>query len=547
MPTFPLSDPAGVHSSRWARILLAALALLGALTLGCLPLIDEDEGEYSEVAVEMAHSGDFLAPTLNGQPFYEKPILLFWLQAPLLRAFGSHEWALRLPPFIASCAWILAIIGWWRARRGEGEALAAAWIAATCLGVALVARAAAMDALINLLLALTLFDLWLWIEGGRRFHLRRAALWAALGALAKGPVALVIPAAVLIAYFALTPGARVRARALVDPWAWLILLAVALPWYVWYGVHSDGAFWRYFLLRENVGRLGGSLQGHGGGYGYYVVVLPLLLLPHTGVLAGLVAASRRLWAAPCERFLLLWFALVFLIFTLAGTKLPHYLLYGCTPLFLLGARCLPRGRARAQWAGFVLPALALALPSLARHFALHDGNPYIREMLGRSDLVFDQVYWIRTGLWCACALACPWLVAWAGRHVDDGRAPASARPERGAVHDDTRFGRAMLAQLIVPGLVSVLGVSLVLLPTVTAFQQDPVRAAARFAATLATPVVSDNRMPSFSVYLGHPTLVRALQAGDIAFGRLDHPDRLGRRYDALFAQGGIRVVRVIEP
>lgn len=50
---------------------LWVLALLTTwLALVQLPLFDEDEGEYGEVAVEMAHSGDFITPTLNGQPFF---------------------------------------------------------------------------------------------------------------------------------------------------------------------------------------------------------------------------------------------------------------------------------------------------------------------------------------------------------------------------------------------------------------------------------------------------------------------------------------------
>jgi 4-amino-4-deoxy-L-arabinose transferase-like glycosyltransferase len=539
--------PAGATPRWWSHALLLALALAALLTLGWLPLVDEDEGEYAEVAAEMARSGDFLAPTLNGQPFYEKPILLFWLQAPLVQAFGPEEWAFRLPSLLASCAWIVAMGLWWRRRHGEAEALTAVWLAATSLGVALVGRAATMDALISLLLALTLFDLWSWLEYDRRALLRRAAVWAGLGMLAKGPVALVIPASVVLTFLVCTPAYRGRWRGLLDPWAWTLLLVVCLPWYLWYGVHTEGAFLRYFLLRENVGRLGGSLQGHSGGWGYYVVVLPVLLLPHTAVLVPLARRLAAAWRTPCERFLLLWFALVLLIFTLAGTKLPHYLLYGCTPIFLLAARARPGLSGTLRGLALLLPVLGLALPALASHFAQHDSNPYIREMLARGPEVFDPTYWLRAGSWLVLTLGGLALARNADRR-SRSELRAASQSSGGASGTDLRSRESVvIPHLAASGLVSVLGASLVLLPALSALQQDPVRAAGRYAAALHTPVVSDNRMPSFSVYLGRPTEARPVRRDDIAFGRLDHPDRLGRRHEVLFAQGGVRVVRVLEP
>ncbi len=516
--------------AHWRALCLLLLACTTCATLGQLPLIDEDEGEYSEVAMEMVRSGDWLAPTLNGQPFYEKPVLLFWLQVPLVRLAQAVslplEWALRMPAWLASLLWIGRMVGFWRRHGAPAEAQDAAWLAATSLGVAVVARAAAMDALINLALTMILFDVWHWLDAGHRSALRRAALWAGLGMLAKGPVALVVPGAIVLLGMLLTPAWRARWRDLLDPLAWCILLLICLPWYGWYALHSDGAFVAYFLGRENVGRLGGSLQGHGGSPAYYLVVLPLLLLPYTAALPG---ALQR-WRGSLPRFLLLWFLVVLVIFSLAGTKLPHYLLYGCTPLFLLGAPALA-GQIQARWLalpGLLMPLLALALPAVADRMAAQDRNPYLREMLARAPQVFDTHWHWRAGLWLTLAVI-NLLLVW--------------RPVRTGML--AGLPSASLAWL--PGLVSVLGVSCVLLPAVTGLQQDPVRAAATFAASLPGPLVSDDRMPSFSVYLGRATEVRPVRAGDLAFGRLDHPDRLGRAYETLFAQGGVRVVRVIAP
>jgi len=524
--------PAQMDSARpwWqVRLVLALLALCVLLTLGHVPLIDEDEGEYSEVAAEMAASGHYFAPTLNGQAFYEKPALLFWLQAPLVHFLGPQEWVFRLPPLLATLTLLIGMMLGWRKRVGEKEALTSVWLASLTLGMTIAGRAATMDSLIMFWLSATLFDLWGYLESGERMRLRRAALWAALGFLTKGPMALVIPALVSMSFLIFTPGFRSRWTALYDPWAWGIFALVAGPWFVGYSVYSQGAFFHYFFLRENLGRVGGALQGHSGSLAYYFVVLPLLMLPYSAVLVRLIQRSRFYWQAPFNRFLMIWFVVVFVVFSLAGTKLPHYILYGCVPLFLLGASELlrPGGlwwRVGLALPGLFLPFLALALPVVAAHFVQTDPNPYIREMLSRGPEVFNDHYQFA-------------VIAWV---VLSGLSAVAL-----IFYVSPRIGHRYT--VLIPGLLTAFGVSWILIPAVSGLQQVPVRDAALFARSLNLPVVSDNRMPSFSVYLGQATQRTPLKAGDIAFGRIDHPDQLGTQNQILFAKGGVRVVRVLQP
>ncbi len=92
-----------------------------------------------------------------------------------------------------------------------------------------------------------------------------------------------------------------------------------------------------FFGRPNLGRFQQPLEGHGGGWWYYIPVLLVGMLPHTVVLLRALARSRQLFADPLSRYSLIWFGLVFALFSLAATKLPHYLTYGYTGLFLLMA------------------------------------------------------------------------------------------------------------------------------------------------------------------------------------------------------------------
>jgi 4-amino-4-deoxy-L-arabinose transferase-like glycosyltransferase len=95
------------------------------------------------------------------------------------------------------------------------------------------ARTATADALLGLWLMLSALDLWRYVSTDDRSALRRTALWMALGVLTKGPVAVLIPAAVLLLWQVCGPSAGLLQKTLRDVWSWLIFSAVAAPWYVY--------------------------------------------------------------------------------------------------------------------------------------------------------------------------------------------------------------------------------------------------------------------------------------------------------------------------
>jgi 4-amino-4-deoxy-L-arabinose transferase-like glycosyltransferase len=104
---------------RWLLWLCVLAALIDLRAFG---LTDLDEGFYASVAWEMRHSGDWRTPTFLGEPWFEKPPLLYWLMVGSMRVFGENEFALRLPSALdvrahACCCWRGgAIVGWGRAR-----------------------------------------------------------------------------------------------------------------------------------------------------------------------------------------------------------------------------------------------------------------------------------------------------------------------------------------------------------------------------------------------------------------------------------------------
>ncbi|MDR0715857.1 MAG: glycosyltransferase family 39 protein [Azoarcus sp.] len=494
------------------------------LRLGGAPLFDVDEGAFSEATREMFERGDFLSTYLNGERRFDKPILIYWLQAASYHCLGGilgAEWAFRLPSALAAITWCLATWHFARNRFGTDTALAALAVAATALGPFAIGRAATADALLNLLLALALFDAWRHLESNRRAPLLRCYMWIGLGALAKGPIALIVPGAVTFLYCASRGNWRAWLRALAAPRGWLIFAALTAPWYgAALAIHGQD-FIDGFIFKHNVKRFTGTLEGHAGSLFYYLFIVPLLLLPWTGALMASLRRAKtdcaRHTGSGLRRYLWLWAAFVIVFFSLSGTKLPHYALYGATPLFLLIAA--HREEPRRPFAHLAPPTLLLILfiflPALCGILATHaTGNAYYRALLAEATLRAGAAYY---GI-CGGALLI-WLVA--------------LFAPRAALWNRLLFAAALQTAAL----------GLAVTPWLGAMLQGPVKEAAEFARARPEPVVLWKLdAPSVSVYLDAVTPSRPPRAGEIAITRVDRVPAEG--FEFLFRRAGVAVVRI---
>lgn len=527
-------------TSPWALALVVWLAFFWQL--GAVPLYDLDEGAFTEATREMLASGNYITPYRDGMPRYDKPVLIYWLQAASVRLLGFDEFALRLPSAIAAALWVLALWRFVRAHLDAATATVAGLALALTLQVALIGKAAVADAVLNLFIALACFDIWgYWCRRqaassaahtqAERWLLVRIALWLALGFLTKGPVAVLFPLLASLLYALTSGGWRTWFVAVCDPRLWLVFLLVAAPWYLAVWIDSGPGFWRGFFLDHNLGRFGGVKHGHSGFPGYYLVLLPVVLLPFTGWFLRLLPMTARLWADPLDRFLLLWFAVVFGFFSFSATKLPHYLVYGITPLFILMAR--HRQALTSPWLAFTPPLLFFALlallPWLLGPLA---GNARRAHEVAQFAAAAQLLDW-RYTLGAAAALV---LVL----------GLALAPPLR-------RLGPWQ--RLVLVGIIQTLLVFGLVVPRVFAVMQEPVRDAALVARALDLPtVVFRTSMPSFSVYRQAITpAVEQPQPGQLVFLRIDKLEQLAAAAGAagvlvpVYQRGPVALVRIDPP
>ncbi len=518
------------RSSPWLIspwLLVAVVWLAFFWQLGTPPLYDLDEGAFTEATREMLASGNYITPFKDGKPRYDKPVLIYWAQAISVSIFGLSEFALRLPSALAAALWVLALWRFARQHDSAATATVASLMMTLSLIIGLIGKAAVADALLNLFIALTLFDIYRYIEApptARSRLLLSIYAWMGLGFLTKGPVAIVLPLLISLLYCLSRYELRLWWRAVWAPRGWLVLLLIAAPWYLAILIDNGLGFFASFFLTHNLGRFGGVIHGHRGFAGYYLLLLPLLLLPFSGWLLRLVPDIPSLWENPLDRFLLLWFGVVLIFFSFSSTKLPHYMVYGLTPIFLLMAR--ERERLRHQTLAFIPPLLLLLLLLL------------LPEWLWLAQ-------WFVTDLYTQALLH-------DGRVVIDGSYRLALVVALMAIIGLWQLQRGALWQrLIVVGMVQLAVVSGVLVPRVLEVIRAPVKEAALIAQTLDLPtVVYRTSMPSFSLYRQAITPDRPPRSGDLVFLRIDKLQRLqqehpGEQLQLIYQRGGVVLVNFV--
>lgn len=369
-------------SGRWLRDLLV-LGVLFAIPffqyLGELPLIDPDEGRYAEIPREMLERGDLITPTLNYVKYFEKPPLLYWINAGSLTLFGRNEFAARFPSALCGLLTVLATYVIARKLYGRRAALISAMILGTAAGFVIQSRIILTDMLLTFCLtaALGSFIVAASREGRRSGPLPWYLfyLFCALATLAKGLIGMVFPAGIVFLYLLISRRWKLLGEMRLISGT-LLFLAVAAPWFVAVSQRNP-EFAHFFFIREHFERFTSTVHGRSQPFWFFVPVLVGTMLPWSFFIPG---ALGRAWRDRHHEegragiYLLIWTALIFLFFSKSGSKLVPYIL----PVFpslaiLIGHRIdvLLDGKGRdikgaALLLGFALLLLGSAALAYAR-------------------------------------------------------------------------------------------------------------------------------------------------------------------------------------
>ena len=395
-------------------------ATLGLLPLFLRPLWEPDEARYAEIPREMLASHNWLTPTLNGVLYFEKPPLQYWMTALSYKLFGLHDWAARLPLAVASaimlwCAWRLA------KRLGARGPIWAAVMAGTTILAFIVGQILTLDALFSALTVLTFVAALEAVAsemagGNPRRWLLLEYVSLALGFLAKGLAAMVLPGGVLLfsLFFAVGRPTLRRAilRTLFDPLGWILATLLTAPWFILVDRANPGHA-TFFFVHEHFARFLTHEHARQGSNNpildklYFVGILGAGLLPW---LSASLVGLKRGWAfarakgpessdGGLHRWLVgatwLAFAWPFFFFSLSGSKLPPYILPVVVPLLALACAFERKGEepATLRRSGIELALLGLAFL----------GYGLIDKKLspgGGLWVILLGAVWIAFGAWC---------------------------------------------------------------------------------------------------------------------------------------------------
>ncbi|HTV28582.1 MAG TPA: glycosyltransferase family 39 protein [Xanthobacteraceae bacterium] len=321
-------------------ILVSLIAFLPGFAQ--IPPVDRDEPRYAQATKQMLDTGDYVDIRFQDQQLNDKPVGIYWLQATAVKigaALGVPDarkamWVYRIPSLIGALGSVLATYWCALCFVSRRAAMLAALMMAASILLGVEARLAKTDAMLLLTVVFAMGAL-------ARVYLRsresKAAppslgllviFWTAIavGVLIKGLAILMVAGLTAVTLSVLDRSARwlLRLRPILGI-AWTALLV--LPWLVAISMRIGDAFLLDSVGHDTLGKILNSQQGHGGPPGFYLVLFFLTFFP-ASMLAGLaapaiVSEARR---QPAIRFLLAWLVPSWIVFELAVTKLPHYVL-----------------------------------------------------------------------------------------------------------------------------------------------------------------------------------------------------------------------------
>jgi 4-amino-4-deoxy-L-arabinose transferase-like glycosyltransferase len=337
-----LDFAAGSHQR--AAFLLIVISLIAFLPgFVQIPPVDRDEPRYAQATKQMLDTGDYVDIRFQDQQANDKPVGIYWVQAIAVKiseALGVPDarktiWVYRIPSLIGAVGSVLGT--YWCALAfvvSRRAAVLAALMMAGSILLGVEARLAKTDAVLLLTVVFAMGALARVYLRSREAHGTPPGLglpaifWTAvaIGVLIKGlPILMVVGlTAVTVSIFGRSVRWLFGLRPLFGiPWAALLVL----PWVVAISMRTGSAFLLDSVGHDTLGKILNSQQGHGAPPGFYFVLFFLTFFP-ASMLAGLavpaiVTEARR---QPAIRFLLAWLVPSWIVFELAVTKLPHYVL-----------------------------------------------------------------------------------------------------------------------------------------------------------------------------------------------------------------------------
>jgi len=333
------------NSGTAGALLVFLLLFASALFLTGLTerhLWDADEPREAGIVAEMARSGDYVVPRLNGQAFLEKPPLYYWIGSAVFKLFGENTRSTRIPSALAAIGGVVIVfvLG-----RKMGLSPLSAFVCGLALATSAEYWSLGRRCVLDMMLCLFTTAAMLCFFQAAQLP-RRGVLWfvgyvlsLACAVLTKGLVGLVIPLSALTAWLVLSRNFSLRRWFLLFLGSVLCLIPAAV--WIWLLCGQLGRETVYkAVLANNFGRFTGAYAEHVEPFYYYLVKSPpqffpwVLFLPAAFIFH--IGEIRQHKKESPSWFILAWFVVPFLLLSISAGKRGLYLLplYPAAALFV---------------------------------------------------------------------------------------------------------------------------------------------------------------------------------------------------------------------
>lgn len=321
-------------------VFFSLVALLCFSSLGSTSVYILDEAKNATAAYEMWKNGEWILPTFNGLPRYDKPPLHYYFFGLSYSIFGVNSFAARFFSALASFITLLFLFDFASKKFNKRVGYLTVLLLVSSIHWAIQFHLSVPDPFLICGLTLAVIQLMNYQSSGHstKWNLWLAGLFIGLATLSKGPIALILIGGSLFLYFLLDRKQFFKNCFLyLNPIFIAIILAIALPWYVLVYLKTSGRWLEEFFWRHNVERFNGPMEGHGGTFLLPALIVIIAFFPLIGIVFNLFSRKISWQNIPNSiQYGLMFSFFTLLFFSLSGTKLPNYIVpaYPFVALFL---------------------------------------------------------------------------------------------------------------------------------------------------------------------------------------------------------------------
>ncbi len=293
------------------------------------------EARWFEVVREMLMTGDWLHPRINGQAYFDKPLVSYWFAAVVSKLGGGRvtEFSVRMPSVLFALAGLACIVSVARKFYSDRTAYLAGWILLSTYSFISWGRLAEadMEQTVFIVMAVTVY----------LHHRETPSFWAyfafwgccAVGAQTKGLPAFVIPPALAVIDCVVRKSFRVHLN-------WKFFLALFLGGLCLYAVpfvlealtsEQYGASGIVLVFRENLMRVFNPWDHKDDPFYVYFLYVPRLMIPWTpffvfALIDYIRELVRRKQGSKDTLWLFISIVFIFVLFSASRSRRSYYIL-----------------------------------------------------------------------------------------------------------------------------------------------------------------------------------------------------------------------------